>query len=282
MKNILLKLKQKRNSGSSLTTVIIVCAFMSILGTIFLYISGANFKMKVADYSTKKSFYQAEEVVELFESQLIEDVSVAAEGAYKQTGCRYVELGASANREGLYYSNFGDKFEDVWSSHWSDSTGALSGEDLYIKGIKEMFPATSYTTSTGSVIVSNGAQNVTYSNGRVTFDITLNGQTMKCIINDLATTSDNSELKSHGKFSYGNALNEGTVVDGVVSYYEIYKLDITVTNENNYTSKIITNFKITPPAINWSDSTELLDTNLNKITQVDFTQTVTYSDWSKE
>ncbi|MDE6518408.1 MAG: hypothetical protein K2L18_11285, partial [Acetatifactor sp.] len=62
------------NDGSAIVTVLVVVAFITILATIMLYVSGMNFQMKVADYRTKESFYQAETPVEELRAQLVKDV----------------------------------------------------------------------------------------------------------------------------------------------------------------------------------------------------------------
>ena len=58
------------NKGSTLVTVVVVVAFMSILATIILYLAGENYKTKAIDQKTKDSFYDAEVVVEQIKTQL--------------------------------------------------------------------------------------------------------------------------------------------------------------------------------------------------------------------
>lgn len=266
----------KKNRGSSLTTVIIVVAFMSILATISLYISGANIKMKLADYSTKKTFYYAEEVVELFETTIVKDVSNAADQACKISGCKYIELGASSNRQGFYYDNFQKCFESEWANHWYSPSETLSQDDAVKKEIEELFPGASYVRNS-------------YNKGTAKFTITLNGQTLYCTLNMGSNDSSEANLLNNGYFAYSESLDSSKYKykEGVVSEYYIMNLDITVsdkpeTDKAGYVSHIITSFKITPPAVNWSENTSLLDTDGSTITSVDFSDTVSYYDWTKE
>ena len=52
---LLLNSSQK-NKGSTLITVIVVVAFISILATIMLYLAGENYKTKVYDLKAKEGF----------------------------------------------------------------------------------------------------------------------------------------------------------------------------------------------------------------------------------
>lgn len=58
------KKRKRNNAGSAIVTVLVVVTFITILATVLLYISGMNFQMKVTDYRTKESFYQAEVLAE--------------------------------------------------------------------------------------------------------------------------------------------------------------------------------------------------------------------------
>lgn len=57
-------LKTKNNRGSTLVIVIVVVAFIAILGTAALTSAMLNLKMKVVDREAKRSFYTAEEAVD--------------------------------------------------------------------------------------------------------------------------------------------------------------------------------------------------------------------------
>ncbi len=55
---------KRKNIGSTLVVVIITVAFVGILGTIATTAAYLNFKMKLVDRATKKTFYTAEEAVD--------------------------------------------------------------------------------------------------------------------------------------------------------------------------------------------------------------------------
>lgn len=57
-------LKTKNNKGSTLIIVLVVVAFIAILGTAALSSAMLNLKMKMVDREAKKSFYTAEEAVD--------------------------------------------------------------------------------------------------------------------------------------------------------------------------------------------------------------------------
>ena len=76
------KVNKNGNAGSTLVTVVVVVAFLSILATIMLYVSGQNYKTKLIDQRTKASFYEAEEVIELLKTRLVVEVAAASEPAF--------------------------------------------------------------------------------------------------------------------------------------------------------------------------------------------------------
>ena len=86
------------NAGSAIVTVLVVVTFITILATVLLYISGLNYQMKVTDYRTKESFYQAETPVEELRAQLAKDVQIAFAKAYAAAMSEYAGLGAEGTR----------------------------------------------------------------------------------------------------------------------------------------------------------------------------------------
>lgn len=103
------------NRGSAIVTVLVVVAFMTILATIMLYISGSNFQMKVADYRTKESFYQAEIPVEELRAQLVEDVQTAFAKAYIAAMSEYSGSGDAQNAEDNYRRLFCQEMNKIWA-----------------------------------------------------------------------------------------------------------------------------------------------------------------------
>lgn len=254
--------------------VIIVVAFMSILGTIALYISGANYNMKVIDGANKRSFYAAEEVVEIFKAQLTVDVAAATQRATKAAGSTYVEEDNVAVREEKYLKNFKSEFEKIWNDHWDDKSGVLGADPINSnQAISELFGGSVYTVSP-----------VTVSGNKWTFNITINGEVLKCEINDLSNS-----------FAYKNSIDFASVTDLLVpskvdlskkipASYELKDFNITVTDSHGFVSVIHTSFKITPPSLNWDSSTSLTgeDTVNSIITEADYSDSVIYYMWSKE
>lgn len=105
---------QLNNAGSAIVTVLVVVAFITILSTVMLYISGTNYQMKVTDYRTKESFYQAETPVEELRAQLIKDVQTAFAKAYTQAMSEYAGMSEAGMREANYRQLFYEALEDIW------------------------------------------------------------------------------------------------------------------------------------------------------------------------
>lgn len=89
-----MKMIRKDQKGSALVTVIIVVAFISILATTLLYVSGVNFQMKVADTKTKESFYNNEIPLERVKADLVMMSSETIKEIYPQIMC---SMGARIN-----------------------------------------------------------------------------------------------------------------------------------------------------------------------------------------
>lgn len=102
------------NAGSAIVTVLVVVTFITILATVLLYISGLNYQMKVTDYRTKESFYQAETPVEELRAQLAKDVQIAFAKAYAAAMSEYAGLGAEGTREANYRQRFCDELDKIW------------------------------------------------------------------------------------------------------------------------------------------------------------------------
>jgi len=277
MKRLYSLLKKKNNSGSSMVTVIIVVAFMSILGTIALYISGANYNMKVYDAANKRSFYAAEEVVECLKTQLTLDVATATQRATKAAGATYVEVDSVAVREETYLKNFKSELKSIWSSHWDDKSGAVGAGINYSQAVTELFGGSVYTVS-----------DVKQNGDKVTFRITINGEELFCEINELDSS-----------FQYKSSIDFDSVTSYLVTStkdpskkvpasYELKNFNVTVTDSKGFTSVIRTSFKITPPALNWDSSKALTGEKTDAsnptgvISEADYSDSVMYYNWSKE
>lgn len=106
--------RKLNNAGSSIVSVIVVIAFVSILATTLLYISGMNYYMKITDQKTKESFYEAETALEEIKAALNEDVASAAQKAYMDVMINYAAKDAY-NRYAMYEQSFFDYLEEIWA-----------------------------------------------------------------------------------------------------------------------------------------------------------------------
>lgn len=101
------------NQGFSLLTVIVAVSFIGILGLLVLYMSLANFNMKVTDIKGKKSFYTAEQALEEIRTGLQEDVGEAMAQAYIQvleTYSKDTKATTDATLDQIRQSDFNDLF----------------------------------------------------------------------------------------------------------------------------------------------------------------------------
>lgn len=101
---------QMNNSGSALIMVIVVVAFISIMATTLLYVSGSNFYRKTTDLKTKESFYEAETALEEIRAALSVEASEAARAAYTSVSINYA-VADSKTRESLFRTEFFKEFE---------------------------------------------------------------------------------------------------------------------------------------------------------------------------
>jgi len=109
------------NSGAALVTVIIVIAFISVIVTIMLYMSGVNYHMKATDKETKDSFYEAETALENIRSELMLQSKLAYQTAIQTVTEEYINF-SGINREGdrkkVYYKAFEDAIK---ANYFSDA-----------------------------------------------------------------------------------------------------------------------------------------------------------------
>lgn len=105
--------KKMNNSGSAIVTVIVVVAFISILATTILYVSGTNFYMKMTDLHTKESFYEAETALEEIKAFLMEQAAEAGREAYMDVMIRYASTDGYT-RYALYQNRFFALLNEKW------------------------------------------------------------------------------------------------------------------------------------------------------------------------
>lgn len=114
--------KQKRrlqvnNAGSAIVTVIVVVAFVSILATTILYVSGMNFYMKMTDLKTKVSFYEAETALEEVKAVLEAEAGRAGAEAYTEIMVNY-----AATESGVRTYRYGQRFMELLQSNFAERT----------------------------------------------------------------------------------------------------------------------------------------------------------------
>ena len=105
------------NKGAALVTVIVVVAFLSIIGTIILYGSGTNFYMKKTDMKTKENFYDGERGFEEFKGLLMKDVNQAFENAYYTAMIDYANAGTGDAREATFANKFLNDFANLFNAN---------------------------------------------------------------------------------------------------------------------------------------------------------------------
>ena len=131
------------NKGSALLTVVLVVAFLTILATTLLYVSGMNFQTKQADYQNKKSFYSGEEALEEIRANLMEDASEAALLAYNDIMMNYDALRDGDYRTIEYYNAFVTRLQEVWVS----PDPLAPGDDDWLKILNGRFAEGTNPTS---------------------------------------------------------------------------------------------------------------------------------------
>lgn len=216
--------KQKlNNAGSALLTVIVVVAFITVLATTMLYITGMNYQMKQTDYQNKKSFYKAEEALDALKAELVsEDMTEAFQYAYQEVMVQYAALEGDA-RQAAFNGAFLDKLQEIWTNRKTVSENA--GGTL-LDALKAMVPA--YEKNFIAPDTSAGEADIALvcdrSNGRfviqnVRIRYVENGYS-SFICTDIAFCVPNLELEHSSSASVSGPLQEHEAV--VLSDYIIF------------------------------------------------------------
>lgn len=126
------------NRGAAIVTVLVVSAFISIIATTLLYITGRNYTSKQVDYQNKESFYQAEEVLDKLKAYMVEDVSDAFNVAYADTLTNYIEHRGSVNAENYYAQAYTEALADIWNKRKASAgTEKAAVQEFLRKRLKE-------------------------------------------------------------------------------------------------------------------------------------------------
>lgn len=140
------------NKGAALVTVVVVTAFISILVTIILYISGMNYYMKATDKRNKDSFYEAETAMECIKANLMIEAKMAFQEAYRETMITFARNSAD-DRTSTYNQTFVNTLEDSFDDHMA-ANYAAGGAGTLESYIQTLVPA-NYTTLPNSLTVSS-------------------------------------------------------------------------------------------------------------------------------
>lgn len=119
------------NSGAALVTVIVVIAFVSILATVLLYVSGMNYFMKTTDKKIKDSFYDAETALETVKAELMIETKNAFKAAYKEAMVSFESSGTGTTRKIIFNETFVDTLEANINTHIAEK-GSL---EAYLKSV---------------------------------------------------------------------------------------------------------------------------------------------------
>lgn len=247
--------RKQNNTGSAIVTVLVVVTFITILATVLLYISGLNFQMKVTDYRTKESFYQAEIPAEELRAQLTKDVQVAFAKAYTAAMSEYAGLGDAATREANYRQQFCEELDKIWDAR-SDKISGTENRNWALGITKVVLePATAWTPENDGTDSDAPAS--------VYFRDLADGGYCKV---EVATSTgwDTSRAVSDGQ----------VILSGVTFTYD---------SPTHYSSIISTDYCITIPSINWGDYVP--ESTLTSGTSEEssyFSGCVSYMNWTKQ
>lgn len=109
-----IKTKKWDNRGAAIVSVVVITAFISVIATTLLYISGQNYQQKQIDYQNKDTFYQAEVALDSLKSLLVKQAGEAYLAAYQDTMQNYARLGTDEARNSYFNKKFVDKLVELW------------------------------------------------------------------------------------------------------------------------------------------------------------------------
>ena len=245
--------KHLNDKGSTLITVIVVVAFISVLATVLLYLVAENYKTKIYDLKTKESFYEAEEIVEQFKASLVRSVATCSKPAYDNVVIDFAQSKTKEIRETQYFTGFKTVFDSEIYNRSNAVTSESGNISVNAEGIVNGFVPGS-TPEPGDT-------------GYYLFEME-DGKKLRYKI-ELSSEDYNVFYKT---VSSDNVYNE----DGEVASYLLGDVKFTVVDSSGYVSVISTSFQITPPQLNWGTSSS--DQSL----QPDFSECVKYYDYKKE
>ncbi len=138
------RILQINNAGSAIVTVIVVVAFVSILATTILYVSGMNFYMKMTDLKTKVSFYEAETALEEIKALLEAEVSRASAEAYTETMINY-----AASEGSVRAYQYQNRFLSILQDNFAARTKDPANPDITLYTYSEVLQSIAAVSYTG-------------------------------------------------------------------------------------------------------------------------------------
>lgn len=114
---------EKSDRGAAIVTVLVVVAFITVIATTLLYVTGLNYRMKNVDYQNKISFYSGEIPMEEIKARFAWDLADSCGIAYGKTMGEYV-----GNSEGNRAEMFRKQVALDLQKKWNDDKDALGGD----------------------------------------------------------------------------------------------------------------------------------------------------------
>lgn len=155
-----LKKMIKNNNGAGLVSVIIVVAFVAILGSILMSATLTNYKMKQINLKTKDSFYSAEQALDEIRVGLQGLVSDAIGDAYIEVLENYAVYDLETKTD-LMESKY---FETIWNKLAEDPLTHTTYDKEVLKGylVDAAWVGTDISNGYGTIISSDDNQMITY------------------------------------------------------------------------------------------------------------------------
>lgn len=239
------------NKGSAMISVIIVTTFITILATTILYSTSMNYMVKQNDYQNKRTFYQAEQLLDNLKAMLAQDVSEACEYAYRQTMAEYANLikGGSSDNLTAYYN---ERYVKYLNELWNKSN--IDGKSNAHKNVE------SEGSGAGALI----AQYMKHSNESWGMAEDISGH----IINGRVIQTDAPDLQPEPDvvFDAEDPLKGQFIIKGIIVSF----------TESGYTTYIKTDIVLNAPAYNWGGT---LDEDMDSTLRM--SDYIVYRNWEK-
>ena len=193
-------------------TVLLFIAFLTILATTLLYISGMNFVIKQADYGNKKNFYKGETALEMIRAELIAKVvAPAARDAYAECCMHYVsadtgDADTTAELRELNYNNgFSEAVRDYLSQEITAAGGTFKWDDYFshyvtVSGVTVKVENADVVCETGTTLPKDqsGESDATLLIDTLNGIVTIKGITVTYVDEDAdLTTIISTDLELH-------------------------------------------------------------------------------------